>query len=333
MTRAVPVRTARHEGYLSGGASLRRRFRVSLTAGRATIAISSSHPPADRQRSSVSPPSCDAGQRVVLSTHMNADGDGCGSEQRWRGCWRQLGIDVAHRQSDAVARTFSISCSATTSIDQTREGLGGAARHRSADRARHQRREAAGRRSPRPCASSIVPKSRDRSSHRVRRAGWRRDVVRHDCLRDGRARLRSRVGRRAGDHAADRTALYAAILTDTGGFRFSNTTPRAHAIAGQLLAAGVDPEDMYRRIYASVAAGRDCACSRDVLSTLEVDRDYGIAVALDARRRARPVRCAVRGSRRYRRARAFDRRARDMALFFRDLGYGKVKVSFRSTGE
>ena len=72
------------------------------------------------------------------------------------------------------------------------------------------------------------------------------------------------------------TALYCAILTDTGGFRFSNTTPRAHAIAGQLLAAGVDPEEMYRRIYASVSPGR-LALLRDALSTLEVDRDYGIA--------------------------------------------------------
>src|SRR5690606_39672788 len=43
------------------------------------------------------------------------------------------------------------------------------------------------------------------------------------------------------------TSLYTAILTDTGGFRFSNTTPRAHAVAAHLLAAGVDPEEMYRR--------------------------------------------------------------------------------------
>ena len=51
-------------------------------------------------------------------------------------------------------------------------------------------------------------------------------------------------------------ALYCAILTDTGSFRFSNTSPRAHAIAAVLLGAGVDPEDMYRRIYAQVSVGR-----------------------------------------------------------------------------
>ena len=30
-------------------------------------------------------------------------------------------------------------------------------------------------------------------------------------------------------------SLYAAILTDTGSFRFSNTTPRSHAVAADLL--------------------------------------------------------------------------------------------------
>ena len=60
----------------------------------------------------------------------------------------------------------------------------------------------------------------------------------------------------------DRRALYTALLTDTGGFRFSNTSPRCHAIAGELLAAGVDPEEMYRRIYASVPVGPAAAAAR-----------------------------------------------------------------------
>ena len=66
-------------------------------------------------------------------------------------------------------------------------------------------------------------------------------------------------------------ALYCAILTDTGSFRFSNTSPRAHAIAAVLLAAGVDPEEMYRRIYAQVSVGR-MELLRDALGSLETDR-------------------------------------------------------------
>ncbi|MFM8780913.1 MAG: DHH family phosphoesterase, partial [Gemmatimonadota bacterium] len=40
-------------------------------------------------------------------------------------------------------------------------------------------------------------------------------------------------------------ALYTAMVTDTGGFRFGNTSPRCLAVAAELLRAGVDPERMY----------------------------------------------------------------------------------------
>ncbi|MFS8640713.1 MAG: DHH family phosphoesterase, partial [Symbiobacteriaceae bacterium] len=46
--------------------------------------------------------------------------------------------------------------------------------------------------------------------------------------------------------------LYTAILTDTGSFRFANTTPRAHLIAADLMRRGLDPEAVYRRIFANV---------------------------------------------------------------------------------
>ena len=130
---------------------------------------------------------------------------------------------------------------------------------------------------------------------------------------------------------ATATALYTAMLTDTGGFRFSNTTPRCHAIAGQLLAAGVDPEDMYRRVYASVPLGR-LQLLRDALETLEVDPEYAIAwISVPA---GAVERYALRsedldGIVEHPRSIAGTR----MALFFRDLGHGKIKVSFRSTGD
>ena len=65
-------------------------------------------------------------------------------------------------------------------------------------------------------------------------------------------------------------ALYIAMLTDTGGFRFSNTSPRCHAIAARAARAGVDPEEMYVRIYASAPAGR-IRLLAEVLATPRVD--------------------------------------------------------------
>jgi bifunctional oligoribonuclease and PAP phosphatase NrnA len=43
--------------------------------------------------------------------------------------------------------------------------------------------------------------------------------------------------------------LYTSLLTDTGSFRFSNTTSVTHTIAGDLINCGVNVDDMYRMIY------------------------------------------------------------------------------------
>ncbi|MFA5100082.1 MAG: bifunctional oligoribonuclease/PAP phosphatase NrnA [Candidatus Omnitrophota bacterium] len=48
------------------------------------------------------------------------------------------------------------------------------------------------------------------------------------------------------------TALYAGILTDTGSFRYSNTTSTTHAIAADLVAQGVDVQAVYRNIYGNI---------------------------------------------------------------------------------
>lgn len=126
-------------------------------------------------------------------------------------------------------------------------------------------------------------------------------------------------------------ALYTAILTDTGGFRYSNTTPRAHAIAAQLIALGVDPELTYRRIYASLSPGR-LQLLRDALDTLGVDTRFGlswVSVTNEAMDRYGVSSDDLDGIVEHPRSVAGTR----VALFFRDLGYGKVKVSFRSTGD
>jgi phosphoesterase RecJ-like protein len=44
-------------------------------------------------------------------------------------------------------------------------------------------------------------------------------------------------------------ALYVGLITDTGRFMYENTGPRAHAMAAELIEAGVDVPDVYRRLY------------------------------------------------------------------------------------
>ena len=43
--------------------------------------------------------------------------------------------------------------------------------------------------------------------------------------------------------------LYAAIMTDTGSFRYPKTDPEVHRIIAQLIEAGADPSSIYQNIY------------------------------------------------------------------------------------
>jgi bifunctional oligoribonuclease and PAP phosphatase NrnA len=43
--------------------------------------------------------------------------------------------------------------------------------------------------------------------------------------------------------------IYAAIMTDTGSFRFERTTPQVHRIAAELLEHNIDPGEVFNKIY------------------------------------------------------------------------------------
>lgn len=56
--------------------------------------------------------------------------------------------------------------------------------------------------------------------------------------------------------AAIGTPLFVAIATDTGWFRFGNASPVAFEGARRLVAAGADPERIYREVFESSSLGR-----------------------------------------------------------------------------
>ncbi len=47
-------------------------------------------------------------------------------------------------------------------------------------------------------------------------------------------------------------ALYVGLVTDTGRFMYENTGTRAHVMAAELIAAGVDVHAIYRRLYEGI---------------------------------------------------------------------------------
>jgi phosphoesterase RecJ-like protein len=73
------------------------------------------------------------------------------------------------------------------------------------------------------------------------------------------------------------TALYVGLVTDTGRFMYENTTPRAHQMAAELLDAGVDVHDIYRRLYERVPIEKLRLTAR---ALEKVDRLDGGALAI-----------------------------------------------------
>jgi phosphoesterase RecJ-like protein len=51
-------------------------------------------------------------------------------------------------------------------------------------------------------------------------------------------------------------ALYVGLVTDTGRFMYENTGTQAHLMAAELIDAGVDVHEIYRRVYEGVPYGK-----------------------------------------------------------------------------
>lgn len=267
-------------------------------------------------------------RRVALSTHINADGDGCGSEAALALLLAQKGIDVRIVNPTPWPLMFAFLLEGGVRDESARA----AAALKDVDRL-------------------IVLDISD-----VRRLGSLADAVRklspaplvidHHQPGDeppGTVTITDTAACATGELIFDfatvlgleitapiATALYTALMTDTGGFRFSNTSARCLAVASQLVARGVEPELMYRRIYASVPLGHIRLLS-EVLSTIEVDSTLGLAtIEIQAGQidRHNVIPEGLDGLAEYPRSIEGTR----MALLFRDLGHGKVKVSFRSIG-
>lgn len=124
------------------------------------------------------------------------------------------------------------------------------------------------------------------------------------------------------------TALYTAIITDTGGFRYSNTTPEVFEMASYLLNHGVSAWDVAKEIYESEPKERILLLG-DALSTLKFAANNRIAymfVSLNMLSRCGATDDMTDQFVNY--ARSID--GVMVGLLFRETSDGRVKVSLRS---
>lgn len=129
---------------------------------------------------------------------------------------------------------------------------------------------------------------------------------------------------------ACREALYVGIMTDTGNFRYNNSTPRSHEIVASLIGKDLIVDEIYKKVYENTSYKRtvihgtvmsraQSLCDGKLISSwLSLDDFARInAEEVDADGAIRNISC-IKGI--------------EAALLFKEVEGGKVKISFRSTG-
>jgi len=126
-------------------------------------------------------------------------------------------------------------------------------------------------------------------------------------------------------------ALYTAILTDTGAFRFSNTNPRAHEVCADLIARGVKPHHIYQEVYERQSANK-LRLLGEILSNLNFTKDGRLVWFTVTQATMKSTGTQPRDTEGFADfPRSID--GVDLCLMFLETENGKVKISFRSKGK
>jgi phosphoesterase RecJ-like protein len=126
-------------------------------------------------------------------------------------------------------------------------------------------------------------------------------------------------------------ALYVGLVTDTGRFQYSSTSPAVHRMAADLLAAGVEPAPVGQALYEETPFGYFAVVSR-VLGGAQLDADAGIVWAV---LRQQDISDAGIGWESADQLIDLVRLAReaDVACLLKEIQPGVLKGSLRSRGE
>jgi len=125
--------------------------------------------------------------------------------------------------------------------------------------------------------------------------------------------------------------MYVAIMTDTGSFRYTNTSPKTHSRIAELMKVGIKPYEIYTKIYES-ASLKDIALLAESLKTLKLSKDGRIAYLWVTKEMLKKTKASLEGTEEIITfARSIG--GAEVAILFRETGtQDRIKVSFRSKG-
>jgi len=270
-----------------------------------------------------------ASRRAVLTTHLNADGDGAGSQAALASWLRANGTEAWIINPTAFPDAFRFLIEHDDWVVR-----------------------AGSRRSRDLCDSADLAIVLDTGE--VPRIGRVQEMIRalptlvidHHPIGDhaiGGTSLRDSGACATGElvydliHASNGPwsqeaieGMYVAILTDTGGFRFENATAGCHRVVSDLVERGAEPERLYELVYGSSPL-RKYQLLRYALESLEHEGETGISWMVVPRDRYEELGVtaedlegivdiprSIEGT--------------EVGLLFRSTKSGDVKISFRSNG-
>ena len=269
------------------------------------------------------------GQRLCITTHVNPDGDGLGSEVGLIHLLKAQGIDAVVTNPSPTPERYRFLFRDLPGVDRTQEAVKELRKAdqilvldiADVDRLGMLTQTVVARGVPVACVDHHVSQGHlpDGARYVDPEASATGELIYQIAIANGWP-LTPLAAR----------ALYVAILTDTGAFRFSNTKPAVLRAAAALLEAGLDPEQIYLDVYASAPEGR-ARLLAETLQTLVVESDHGLAwvtVPPGALERLGATADDLDGIVEVPRSINGIR----MALLFREIAAGRVKVSLRSVG-
>lgn len=268
-------------------------------------------------------------QKVVMTTHVNADGDGAGSQGALGGWLRRSGRDATVVNPTPLPEAYRFLLDGVPAWTHGDEP--GRVAIREADLVLVLDTAEPSR------LGRVMPLI---ESHRVLTIDHHPPVtpsLGEPSVRDATAAATGEliydliVGASDVPTIAEARALYAAISTDTGSFRYGNTTSRVHLITAHLVALGVDPEDMYHRLYGGYTLARLSLLQRALAGVRTHDRLPVAWISLSAADMAETgaTRDDVEGIVEYARRLV----GIDVAVLLRELGDGRTKISLRTSGD
>ncbi len=197
-------------------------------------------------------------RRVVLTTHVHPDGDGLGSQMALGLCLQALGKEVRLINTSETPDNYhflEVPSLGFEQFDESRhaEVVAAADAIVIVDMNDRGRLRSLGDHVVRAKAVKIIV-----DHHQDPEQFVERYIVDTDACASGEI-VFDMVMELGGDPVLTHdvaVAIYAAIMTDTGSFRFPRTDPGVHRIAARLLEAGADPTTVYESVYNQVSLAR-----------------------------------------------------------------------------